>query len=503
MAHTPKEPTATGERSADAVQRDTVRVVAELTGQVLWGLNAEGDLADDSPSWCALTGQSREEARGRGWLEAVHPDDREAVASAWREARVHRRPYGIEHRVRRPNGRYTRAELRGMPVLDSAGEPREWILTCREVWADESVRRSEERLRLATEAAQVAVWEYDFVAGQMTRTDNHDALYGLQPQHVWQYDIFTNATHPEDRSISDRTVQASVAPGGPDDYAFDFRVIWPDGSVHWLAVSGHVFSRDAEGRATLVRGALIDVTRLKNVEAELREAVRVRDEFLQIASHELRTPLTPLALKLSALQRHAAVGTVQPETVSRQVEAAQRQVKRLTELVKDLLDVTRLSQGRLRLSPSDVSLAELVRAVSDQFMAEAQQSGCRLELELVSDAVGSWDRARLEQVIENLLGNAIKYGGGKPVYLKVSSNAEQAWLEVRDEGVGIEAEALPRIFDKFERAASARNFGGLGLGLFIVRQIVDGHGGTIRVASEIGRGTTFVVELPLKRSATS
>jgi PAS domain S-box-containing protein len=233
--------------------------------------------------------------------------------------------------------------MRGMPVFDPAGQLSEWISTSSEVWADETVRRSEERLRLATEAAQVAIWEYDFVAGQMTRTDNHDALYGIAAQQVWTYDIFTSATHPEDRGISDRTVQACVAPGGPDDYAFDFRVIWPDGSIHWLAVSGHVFSRDAEGRTTLVRGALIDVTRLKNVEAELRESVRVRDEFLQIASHELRTPLTPLALKLSSLQRLATGGQLLPEAVARHTEAAQRQVKRLAELVEDLLDVTRLS----------------------------------------------------------------------------------------------------------------------------------------------------------------
>jgi PAS domain S-box-containing protein len=481
------------------MERDTVRVIAELIGQVIWALTPEGELMDDSPSWRALTGQSWEEAQGRGWMDAVHPEDREHVERAWREARAHPGPLEAECRIRRPNLRYTRVRMRGRPVSGPEGRVREWLATSSEVWADESVRRSEERLRLATQAAQVAVWEYDFIAGQMTRTENHDGLYGLPQQHVWQYDIFTSATHPDDRELSNRTVQASVAPGGPDDYAFDFRVIWPGGSIHWLAVSGHVFARDASGRATLVRGALIDVTRLKMVEAELREAIRARDEFLQIASHELNTPLTPLALKLSALQSLAARGPCSPEVLSKHLEAAQRQVRRLSGLVKDLLDVTRLSRGQLELSLSEISLSEVVSAVVEQFSAEAQRNGCAIEVALTRDAVGHWDRGRIEQIVENLLGNAIKYGGGKPIHVEVTADPECARLVVRDQGIGIEPEALPRIFGKFERASSARHFGGLGLGLFIVRQITEHHGGTIRASSEPQRGATFTVELPLRR----
>jgi PAS domain S-box-containing protein len=481
------------------MEQDTLRTVAELIGQVLWALTPEGELMDDSPSWRALTGQSQEEARGRGWMDVVHPEDRAHFECAWREAQEHSRPYEVECRIRRPNLRYTRACMRGRPVFDPEGRVRGWLATSSEVWADESVRRSEERLRRATEAAQVAVWEYDFIAGQMTRTENHDGLYGLPTQHVWQYDIFVNATHPDDREMSNRIVQASVAPDGPDDYAFDFRAIWPDGSIHWLAVTGHVFARDASGRATLVRGALIDVTRLKRVEAELREAVRVRDEFLQIASHELNTPLTPLALKLSALQQLAARQQSTPEALTKHLEVAQRQVRRLSELVKDLLDVTRLSRGQLQLSLAEVSLPEVVSAVVEQFAAEAQRHGCTIGLSLAREAVGHWDRGRLEQVVENLLGNAIKYGSGKPVHVEVTVDQDRARLVVRDEGIGIEADKLARIFDKFERASSARHFGGLGLGLFIARQIAESHGGKIWALSEPQRGATFVVELPLRR----
>jgi signal transduction histidine kinase len=153
----------------------------------------------------------------------------------------------------------------------------------------------------------------------------------------------------------------------------------------------------------------------------------------------------------------------------------------------------------LQLSLSELSLPELVKTVVEQRTADTQRSGCRFELDLQEGPLGQWDRARIEQVIDNLLGNATKYGAGKAVHVQVRADGERARLTVRDEGVGIEPEALPKIFDKFERAVSARHFGGLGLGLFIARQIVESHGGTIRAASEPGQGATFIVELPLRR----
>jgi PAS domain S-box-containing protein len=441
----------------------------------VWALTPERELDGDAAAWCAYTGQSPDEARGRGWLDAIHADDRAAVEAGT----------DVVHQVRRPGGRYTRARTRFAPITGGG-----WIATLTDVWADESTRRSEERLRLATEIARVAVWEYDFVAQQMTRTENHDALYGLAPQPVWQYDVFLERTHPDDRALSNQHVQASCAPGGPDEYAFDFRVVWPDGSIHWLAVSGLVMARDAAGQATLVRGALIDVTRLKAIEDELREAVRVRDEFLHIASHELNTPLTPLVLKLDHLEK------VAPQEHTRHVVAARRQVARLQRLVDDLLDVTRLSRGKLSLDPDDVSLADVVASVVDQMTSEAQRLGCELRVAVAAPMTGRWDRTRLEQVVQNLVGNAIKYGRGKPVEIEVGGDDTVARLVVRDQGLGIDAAAQARIFDKFERAPRTEGHGGLGLGLYITRQIVDGHGGTIAVASEPGHGATFTIELP-------
>ncbi|WP_257462048.1 sensor histidine kinase [Archangium lipolyticum] len=233
---------------------------------------------------------------------------------------------------------------------------------------------------------------------------------------------------------------------------------------------------------------------------ESQRAVRLRDEFLAVASHELKTPLTPLRLQLQGLRRvveSQAGQPVAPERVLRAVQGCEAQVRKLAGLVNDLLDVSRLAQGRLPLHLEQVDLVAVTRDVLEQFSAEATRAGCRVVLEGGAPVVGQWDRLRLEQVVTNLLTNALKYGAGRPVLVRVGWAEGGARLVVRDEGIGIAPEHRGRIFGKFERAVSERHYGGLGLGLHITRQIVQALGGAILVESEVGRGSTFTVELPL------
>jgi signal transduction histidine kinase len=236
---------------------------------------------------------------------------------------------------------------------------------------------------------------------------------------------------------------------------------------------------------------------------EAQAAVRLRDEFLGVASHELKTPLTPLRLKLQSLKREAqgsSSGTLPAERVARALEGAESQVRRLDDLINDLLDVSRLSEGRLSLELAEVDLADTVREVAAQFAGEAARVECQLEVHAAQPLVGHWDRQRLEQVVINLLTNALKYGAGKPVRLAVEAVGPLARLTVRDEGIGIAPEHFGRIFGKFERAVSDRHYGGLGLGLYITRQLVQAMGGEITVWSRPDEGARFTVELP--RTAT-
>jgi PAS domain S-box-containing protein len=233
---------------------------------------------------------------------------------------------------------------------------------------------------------------------------------------------------------------------------------------------------------------------------EAQAAIAARDEFLSIASHELRTPLTALRLALENMRRVAtreALERLPPAHVERVLGTAERQGQRLEKLVAALLDVSRIHMGRLELEVEDVELGAAVTEAVAGVEEEAAQNGSTI---VVSGAPvqGLWDRLRVSQVATNLLSNAVKYGAGRPVHVRYGPEADQAILEVRDHGIGIDPADQLQIFERFERAVSSRNYGGLGLGLFIVKRIVEAHGGTISVESRPGEGATFRVELPLR-----
>ncbi len=247
------------------------------------------------------------------------------------------------------------------------------------------------------------------------------------------------------------------------------------------------FVEELAGRAALA----MDNARLYR---EAQEAL----ELIGVAAHDLANPLHMLQLLLSKLRR---TDPEDHEKVRSGLAAADRQTKRLGQLLNNLLDLSRSSSGALMLELSDVDLGELVREVVERSAEQAAEAGCTLNAELSSDLRGRWDRMRLDRVVTNLLSNALKFGRGRPVSLRGWSSNGQVFLTVRDRGPGIAQEQQARIFGRFERAPSGAGKAGFGLGLYIVRQLVEAHGGYIRVESSPGEGATFVVELP--RDATS
>jgi two-component system, LuxR family, sensor kinase FixL len=264
---------------------------------------------------------------------------------------------------------------------------------------------------------------------------------------------------------------------------------------------------EVDGRRCVV-AAVRDVSERKLLEGRARlwskaqDEVRERDEFLSIASHELRTPVTALQLQLQLLHRLASRAKLTsrakedvPRLLEPRVEALERQTRRIALLVNEILDVSRMRLGRLELRYEPLDLAEIVRAAAAQARPELARSGSALRLDL-APASGRWDRMRLEQVFTNLLLNASKFGQGKPIAVRVESDGACARVRVSDQGMGIPPEHQARVFERFERAAPVANFGGLGLGLYVARQVVEAHGGEIHVESVPGSGATFTVELP-------
>ncbi len=228
---------------------------------------------------------------------------------------------------------------------------------------------------------------------------------------------------------------------------------------------------------------------------DLRQAVQVRDDFLAAAGHELKTPLAALLMQINSLQRLIRRGTL-PSNLGDRLDKASNAGTRLERLIDELLDVSRITSGRLRLEPQPVHLDELVREVVERFVDQAASAGCAIALRTVP-VRGIWDRPRIDQVVSNLVANALKYGRGAPVEIDLTSRGPHAVLQITDHGIGIAVEEQVKIFERFERAVANREFGGFGLGLWIARQIVEASGGTIAVTSAPGRGARFTVELPL------
>jgi signal transduction histidine kinase len=244
----------------------------------------------------------------------------------------------------------------------------------------------------------------------------------------------------------------------------------------------------------------VTIMTLAAAAAERRQAVRARDEFLSIASHELRTPLTALKLTLGRADRLlAATDPVESsrEDLARTVVWSERQVERLERLVDDLLDVSRLRADRLALQIGPVNLDELIRETAGRLGEQLTRAGATLELDIPQRVVAACDRGRIEQVVTNLVANAIKYAPGGPIRISLAADEARAQLSVRDQGPGIPKVEQARIFEQYRRLASAKHVGGLGLGLYIGRQIAESHGGALTVRSAPGEGAEFTLELPL------
>lgn len=239
---------------------------------------------------------------------------------------------------------------------------------------------------------------------------------------------------------------------------------------------------------------------LENKYAQAQEEIQSRDEFLSVASHELKTPLTSMLLQIqTALHNIRSVSLAQfsVEHLLKMLESAENQTKRLSRMINDLLNVSLITTGKLDLELEELDLTELVRNVLEDFSQKLEKDNYEVILNAGEPVVGKWDKVRIEQAVSNLISNAIKYGKKRPIHITVSKKETIGRMVMRDEGIGIPASELKRIFALFQRAVSPNDYKGLGVGLYITNQIVKAHGGHLAVTSKEGKGSTFTMDLPL------
>jgi PAS domain S-box-containing protein len=378
--------------------------------------------------------------------------------------------------------------------------------------AEELLRQSEEGMRLLVESVKdYAIFMLD-PTGRITSWNRGaerikgyraDEILGAHFSLFYPLDAIA-ARHPE------HELDVANREGRYEEEGWRLR---KDGERFWASVVITAIHDPVTGTLRGFAKVTRDLSEQRRMQAQaLRERLRAeetqralaqRDEFIGLVAHELRTPLSVLELKIQSVTRALLETTgdahergATPTKLTGRLDDALRQLERLTELVERLLDASSIVQGQLALEPEPTHLAEIVTRVVARHREPALRMGTELRLRVATDGAGTWDRVRLEQAVGNLVSNAIKYGRGQPVELAVEAARTGVRLRVADHGIGIAPEDLARIFTRFERAAPVGHYGGLGLGLYVTRSIVEAHGGTIDVSSHPGEGTTFVIELP-------
>jgi two-component system CheB/CheR fusion protein len=400
----------------------------------------------------------------------------------------------------RKNGERFWASGATSALRNEAGELRGFVKILRDLTrqknAEQRLQESEERLRVALSAGRMGTWLWRIRTDEQLIDSGLRELMGLRHDgKPRNFEEFVQAIHPDDRQQVRAEFDRALREGG--DMHVEFRVWWPDGSEHWLVDQGQVFL-GADKRADFMAGACMDITNRKCLEQALEEADRRKDEFLAMLAHELRNPLAPIQQSSELL----ALDDLDRETLDLARSTIQKQTEYLVRLVDDLLDASRLMRGRVSLHKARLDLAIVVRRAIEEISPYIRQQSHQLDVSLPGEPLYlEADEVRLVQIVANLLHNAAKFTkpGG---HIQVSAEPENGFvvIRVRDDGQGISADVLPHVFDLFLQAdpSLARSAGGLGIGLAVVRSLVELHNGRIEAHSAgPGQGSEFVVRLPL------
>jgi PAS domain S-box-containing protein len=534
-----------GARAEGAVRtsEERFRALVEASAQVVRTAAADGGIVEDSPSWLAFTGQSHERARGFGWLDAVHPEDRERVAALWKKAVATTTRFDAEFRILHVSGEWRWIAARSTPLLDPSGAAREWIGMISDI--DERRRIASQqrflaeleplldstldyRERLTILARMLALRVGDccsvWISGNGERPPVCKVFHSAADpamervcerlEQLWlqggQAAPWRGREPPQVMVLSHVSAQSMASAGVSEEY---LRLLGELGAESMmilpLAVHGQllgalfvassnphhrfgaddlVFSQEIAAQATLS----IENAQLYDT---ARQAIQARDDVLRIVAHDLRNPIAVIQLAAQLLSRQPSEpGEGSPSAVQRILRSSAR----ATRLIDDLLEVTRMEVGKLVLEHHSIPAAEIVHGVVEAQRAIVSAASLELQIDVVEHLPAVWvDRDRLEQVFANLIANSVRFtpAGGRITIgaAPTEGGAVQFW--VTDTGAGFDAESREHLFDRFWQARKGARHG-VGLGLSIVKSIVEAHGGSVSVEGGPGLGSTFYFTIP-------
>ena len=529
---------------------DRFRTLADSIAQFAWTARPDGYRTWYNQRWYDYTGSKLEEVEGWGWLDFQHPDHKAHVLESYRQSIETGIRWEITLPLREKSGQWRWFLVIAVPIKDSHGSIIRWLGTGTDITEQKQIR---ENLSFLADASSILSSSLDYNEtlqklanitvpklaswcsisviedGEIPKTI---AIAHPDPEMMKIAEEFRTKYPPDwnsDTGVAKvlKTGQSELHSWIPDEVIASVAkdpehlrllrllkirsvmIVPIQARTQILGILTLVASTDDRRYTETDLAIAEEIGKRAGLAVEnarlftqAQDAVRLRDEFLSIASHELKTPITALKLQLQLNQRRYQKEPrifSENNTIEKLLNSNSTQVDRLSKLVDEMLDISRISHGKLILSPESVDLGSLVKDVVDRFQEQLAAAGCECQLNIENPVRGQWDRYRMEQVVTNLMTNALKYGAGKPVEISVQAKAKNAVISIKDHGIGIPCESLNKIFGRFERAVTEKNISGLGLGLYISRQIIEAHDGKIQVLSEVGQGSTFSLELPLSR----
>ncbi|WP_187782225.1 CheR family methyltransferase [Gimesia chilikensis] len=497
-------------RQHEAALRDSegrAQALVEASAHMVWAMTPAARTEEDSPTWRAFTGQTYEEWKGKGWVDAIHPDDRERTLNQWQTAFEKREPLSCEYRLSHRDGGWCWTSVRAVPQLNAEGDVLRWVGMNFDISHQKQLQQelesNEKRLLMALKAGGLAAWEWR--PEESFWSDEVYDLLGVPRSTRACPETFFSCVHEDDLPGLQRAWGDAIQ--GDKHYDTTFRIIRPDGQIRWVAGVGEII-RDQQGNVMQIFGLNWDFTQEREVEETLRKSEQqakqasiAKSAFLANMSHEIRTPMTSVLGYTDLL-----IGMEQDQEKASYLQNIKRNGNFLLDIINDILDLSKIEAGKLVICRETFSLLELISDVRAMMRVRASEKNLEFSIEFLSEIPEQLesDPKRLRQILLNLISNAIKFTeqGSVRVVIDYQRGEAEANLSISviDTGIGMTSKQQARLFQMFSQGdvSVSRNYGGTGLGLAISQRLANMLNGTISVTSQPGEGSTFtcVIQLP-------